>query len=93
MRRVYKYPVPDIGTVFTVHLPHDAKAVHFEVQDTNMCFWAVVDPSAKQEPREFTVFGTGWDIEPGWQYVASLQDAPYMWHLFERFTIPTTDKP
>lgn len=90
MRRVYKYPVPDIGVVFTVHMPKGARVVNFETQGEAMCFWAVVDPSARMEPRELTVFGTGWDIEDErWQYVASLQDAPYVWHLFEKGASPT----
>jgi hypothetical protein len=93
MRRVYKYPVPDIGTVFTVNMPAGAQVVNFETQGEQMCFWAVVDPSARAKPREFTVFGTGWDIEDDrWRYVASLQDPPYVWHLFEKGDIPTGDK-
>lgn len=52
-----------------------------------LCIWAEVNKYA--QPRTFRVFGTGHEItesdEYWYSHVGSCLDAPYVWHVYEKF--------
>lgn len=70
-----------------VTMPIGAEILHVGVQENDICFWAKVDPKAKTETRLFGIYGTGWDIpnDTESEYVGTVQQGSFVWHIFERF--------
>jgi len=55
----------------------------------NICIWAMVDTKEEEfKNRQFEMYGTGHDIpetgEGTLHYISTVQDAPLVWHVFER---------
>lgn len=44
---------------FTHGMPKDAAIVHVHSQGNLVCLWAMVDPAAPLETRNFALYGTG----------------------------------
>ena len=81
MKQVWKFQV---GTaVTTIDLPRGAKVLHVGIQDGAVCFWASVTPTAIKQSRQFKVIGTGQHYDREWEYCGTVQDGPYVWHVFE----------
>ena len=84
---IYKYPVPMVGSFFTLELPLGAKILAFQVQAGNPMLWALVDPHhIHKETRHFTIRNTGTPMND-WRYtdtyIGTIQIPPFVWHLFE----------
>ena len=45
-------------------MPEGAELLNFAIHNNTPCIWALVDPTAHTETREFRVVGTGNDIHP-----------------------------
>ena len=71
----------------TIDMPAGAKILHVELQNGVPCLWALVDTSAEPEPRKFLIFGTGHPISGAIAvtaaHVATFQQGPFVWHMFE----------
>ena len=82
MRVIYKYPINLIATPHSI--PDGYQVVKVEIQPgTGPCMWALVDTSAPTRERVFGVMPTGQAILPGFKYLGSWQQPPYVWHLFD----------
>lgn len=81
--RVFKYPV-SASDYMTVNLPAGAKPLHFDMQDGQLCLWALVDHLAPQAPFAFRMAGTGQNVESGGRYINTLllQDGRLVFHFF-----------
>lgn len=83
MKKIWKYSVQAMQST-VLQLPPDAKVVRFAPQDGKLCVWVeyVVDD---QFPiaRVFDIFGTGHPFPDTARYVASCENGPYIWHLYE----------
>lgn len=88
---VYKYPLA-MAEVSTIEIPYDASIVHVDKQGQTYCIWAEhgVDypddndhkvPVMKQ--HTFRIFGTGHLIPDGMSHIGSLQDGPFVFHVYE----------
>jgi len=84
MLSVFKYPV-NLVDEFSLELPIGARILHVESQAGTNCLWALVDPKAPKELRHFRLAGTGHPIDDYaiGDHIATWQDGPYVWHLFE----------
>lgn len=78
---IYKYPLEQSTT--TLSLPVGAKVLDVQLQDRRLHLWACVDLAGAHVDRRFLVFGTGHGVPDGLQYIATVQDGPYVWHVFE----------
>ncbi len=78
-RSVYKYSLAD-GVVV---LPKNARILKVGMQDEIPCLWALVNPEAERETRYFAISGTGDLIPDAWEYVGTIFDRRYVWHVFE----------
>lgn len=89
---IYKYtlpePLPFNACVVELELPRGAWVLDFQVQDSEIRLWAVVDPNADKEIRRYLVQGTGHPItqvedldDLVWE--ATVQRGSYVWHIFE----------
>ena len=82
---IYKYPLEiSGGDLQTVMMPAGAQLLHFGVQRGVLCVWAKVVLDFTPTPRQFRVFGTGWElgINCG-QHRGTAFAGPYVWHVFE----------
>lgn len=67
-----------------VSMPQGAKILHLAEQHGELCLWALVDPDAAQEVREFVIAGTGHTSPTdGHVGTALMKGGEYVWHLFE----------
>lgn len=84
MRKVWIYPLPITDTV-TLQMPTGARLLDVQVQDNALVVWALVDPDAPTEARQFRVAGTGHPIEGDVAHIASVQLAggALVFHVFE----------
>lgn len=88
-KQIWKFDVPIGLKQVTRPLPPGAQIVHVAKQaDGAITFWAEFNTLFQDEPhlfeeRIFRVFGTGHRIESDWDYVGTILDEPYVWHLYE----------
>lgn len=82
---IYKYPL-SLG-ITIVGMPEGAQILTAQMQNGFLQLWAMVQPDKPLEQRRFEVFGTGEPIELPAEspYVATVQDGPLVWHVFESF--------
>lgn len=80
-RTVWKFP---IKPEFTLSLAPTAVVRLVDAQGDVATMWIETDPDAGvMEERWFRVFGTGHEISDHWSWVASWQQPPFVWHLYE----------
>lgn len=79
---IYKYPFL-IGAEVEVSMPANAEILMVAMQGEQACIWARVDPTDIDLLRTFYCRGTGHDIGPNMKHIASFQNPPFVWHLFE----------
>jgi hypothetical protein len=82
---VWKYPC-SFGA-FTHEMPKGAEILTFQMQDEQFYVWARVDMAEPMEERRFCLVGTGHSFAGSWLYVGTLQQGPYVWHLFSEVTL------
>lgn len=68
-------------------MPVGSEILHVACQGGQPCLWALVEVNAKTTKRVFRLFGTGHPIPDQLAedcvHVATFQQGPYVWHLFE----------
>jgi hypothetical protein len=72
-------------------LPSNAKILTAQYQGSQLYFWYYFDPKLQKsenpcldiETYHFKIVGTGWgDDLTGYTYLATVQEAFYVWHIF-----------
>jgi hypothetical protein len=85
MMTVWKFEAPQ-DALFRVAMPQGARVLCVQAQDGVPFMWALVDPSAPTEDRQFRTVATGSYIEePLGTYVGTYQmhNGALVLHLFE----------
>lgn len=88
MRRVYKYPVSDIEG--SIKVPNGYKILYFNMQYNyardkyTPTVWMEVDPSEPEVEFNYSIFGTGWEINIEAEYIGTCMDGVFVWHLYRR---------
>lgn len=81
MKKVFKYPVgPRVGLP---SIPKYSKFVMFGIQDGQAYAWFEIQEDQPKVTRNLFVVGTGHPILNDVTHLASIQDGPYVWHLYE----------
>lgn len=75
------------------YMPAGAEILHVHEQNGDICLWALVDPDAAKEQRNFVVLGTGHLDDRNFshaEYIGSshLRDGLFVFHVFEPRTVP-----
>lgn len=84
MKTVHKFPLT-IGNISVLHMPAGATVLHVGLDPGNrICLWAFVDTDLVSETRIFTVVGTGHEVPDGLEYIGSVVQGPFVWHVFEK---------
>lgn len=69
-----------------LQMPKGAEVLTVREQSEDICLWALVDPAAEKETRQFHSFGTGHKVDDlPMKYVGSahLQGGALVFHVFE----------
>jgi hypothetical protein len=84
VRTIWKHEVK-VGDDPTILLHDDARIIRVGSQSRGVVtFWE--EHSALGDNKvlhHFEVFGTGHRIPDGFEYVGSVDDGPFVWHLYE----------
>ena len=88
MTAIYKYIInPDNQSTL---MPEGAKILSVGFQREDFCIWAEVEPGKPVEPRNFSVFRTGWVIPQGigeHKYIGTAHmDNGLVFHAYETYT-------
>lgn len=86
MKTIWKFSL-DLVDRQVIDMPHGAQVLTVQKQSHALCLWAVVDTTAEREGRIFEIHGTGnpmSEIDIKRLYVATVQQLPFVWHVFER---------
>lgn len=83
---IWKYKItPEMDTQY-IKMPIGATILSFGLDgDGELCFWALVNPSAQLWTRNVACVGTGWHflLDNGARFVGTTTQGPYVWHLFD----------
>ena len=90
---IFKYPF-EVTDLISIEMPKGAHALTVQTQGEIPCIWAIVDPEAPPEIRQFHCYGTGHPINidiSKTRYVGTFQllGGRFIGHLFEgdRFSV------
>jgi hypothetical protein len=87
MKTIYKYPFR-IQDEQMLAMPEGAQILSVQMQGTIPTIWALVASEAPLKPRKIEVYGTGHEIVDlnSLQYLGTVQERGFVWHIFERAT-------
>jgi hypothetical protein len=88
-QRILKYQIGEPFNGFkTVEMPPGAQVISAIWQQSGVVIYAIVGgsdwPEELMVDRKFCVVGTGWEIEPGLQFVTTLPVGAFVWHVMEK---------
>jgi hypothetical protein len=82
--RILKYLLAIVEKQALV-LPRNSYFLDAQMQDGNLCLWAMVPEEGEAVTLVIRLFGTGHplpnDIQPA-HYIATAQQPPWVWHVF-----------
>lgn len=85
MKTIWKFPLV-LKTFQKIAMPSQAQVLTVQMQSDALCLWAIVNPEAPIEQRDFIIAGTG-DPQPfdeaDLRYIGSVQQRAFVWHVFE----------
>lgn len=88
MKKIYKYPVPEIVDEQEIMMPVDAQILCVQLQHGEPCMWAMVDSDLNLIKRKFRIIGAGHPIEDfdSLNYIDTFQLAggQLVFHVFEK---------
>jgi hypothetical protein len=80
---IYKYKL--LGHKGIIKSYDEARFIHFALQDDGIpCVWAMVDNDGNEYEYEYKIVGTGQKLTyiDKDNYIGTLQQGPFVWHLF-----------
>lgn len=84
-KKIWKVKIPD-QTCCEREFPVGARIVYAHIQQGEFTFWYEFNTQeTKTKLRKFSVFGTGDEIPGSAEYVTTVFDAHWIWHLYEVF--------
>jgi len=81
MKTIWKFKLES-----AIEMPLGSQILSAREQGDEICIWALVDPLAEKEQREFTVYGTGHDVpDAAMKFLgtAHLYGGNMVFHVFE----------
>lgn len=89
MFTIYKYPIENYpGTnIIEINREHQILKLGYDPNNT-LCIWAIVVPGSEMVKNQIDVVGTGWPMDRDFfmthQYIDTINDGSYVWHVFQR---------
>jgi hypothetical protein len=89
-RRMFKYPLfrvqqPVFDDRITILAPPSLGIEHIGMQNGVVTMWTLVECDAREIERTFVIAGTGHSLEPVGNYLGTVFDRQFVWHIFEVF--------
>jgi len=66
----------------TIEMPVGATILSVQVQHESICIWAEVEDYTSAG-RTFRIVGTGNEVPEQCKYVGTVQQEPFVWHIYE----------
>ncbi len=82
MKKIYKYSLPKHG-LNVIRMPKDSAILHVGAQGQMLCMWAPVNEDCELSFRSFYVVATGESVDDDLQYIGTIQEGSFVWHVFE----------
>ncbi len=85
MKVIYKYPIHLTGMEY-INSYEGAEVLSVGYDPSGVpCVWAMVDTAKPQYPLNVLCLGTGWEVDMSFDYkfIGTINDGPYMWHIFQ----------
>jgi len=83
MSIVYKYKLERLESQF-LEIPVVADILSVQIQNGDICLWALVDLELGVENKEIIIVGTGMTINCNVNHIGTVQEDSFVWHVFER---------
>ena len=84
-RQIWKFPI-DLARTVEIEMPYGAEPLSVQLQNGEICLWALVDTSERKVMREVCIVGTGHPYDPCevGRYVGTVvtQGGALVWHVF-----------
>ena len=81
MKAIHKYFVANFAESIVIPCNYIFRAA--AIQKGKMCVWAEVDPNSQDCVRRIVIKSTGSEIKDGSNYISTVFDDMYVWHLYE----------
>lgn len=82
MKSIWKFPIENVGSN-AISMPRHSSIIHAGLDaEDRMSIWAAVDPSDPVMEVEILVVGTGIDLPHVGDFIGTVIDAPFVWHVF-----------
>lgn len=79
MKMIYKYTI----VTGTLQVPRGSKLLDVQMQDGAICGWFIVDTETSYSDLiSVKVCGTGFEAPEGHGHVGTVQQGPFVWHVF-----------
>ena len=83
MKTVYKYPLGLHITKLSLYKNAQILSVGYDPSG-QLCLWALVDTEQEKETISILAVGTGWELPyEDLDFIDTVNDGPYMWHIFK----------
>lgn len=79
--KIYKYPL-DLADQQTISMPEGAEMLSIGQSRDQIILWVMADPAAALRDYVFRIVGTGNEVPDGLQYLGTVQQSTYAWHIF-----------
>lgn len=86
MQKILKYAVNEV-----MELPAGAQILRVGSQEGVSYLWALIQDNAPMVTRKFKIVGTGHQVKPGLDFIATWEDRHFVWHLFEDTSVPAEE--
>lgn len=80
-RLIYKYPI-EIRDWQQITVHEGAQPLAFQLQDGIPTLWCIVDTEAPKALMSLMIAGTGHEINGDWNFIGTIQQDGFVWHLF-----------
>ena len=84
MKRIWKYAF-EVEDFVRILMPKGSEVLHVDVQRGDATIWVLANPDNPKEERTFRIVGTGNPFPDAndMKYIATFQQPPFVWHVFE----------
>lgn len=82
MKTVWKFQLRWTDQI-SVQMPESAKILSAQIQNGEICLWALVFPENTTESRRFRISGTGHPITEKVEFIDTVQVDGLVFHVFE----------
>ena len=85
MKTIWKYEIRAMPSFQELMVPKGSEFLSAQMQNDLLCLWFKVDSlMIEHECKSFVIFGTGQKFDDtGLNFLSTVQDGRYVWHLFE----------